>query len=141
MRSACQFGLLILCLLPQTACQPTPTRPAAEPSTTSASSPDVAELASLDYSKNEVSHHDDSGRVEVQVGSAWSDDQQLVIRARFTPDDPGFHLYSSELPREGVSGLGRPTLVEVDDDEVFSVDGPLVCDQEAHDHVDDAGTG
>src|SRR5205823_3886051 len=33
--------------------------------------------------------------------------------ARFTPDRPGFHLYSIDLPADGIEGLGRPTRVAV----------------------------
>ncbi|MFF2778556.1 hypothetical protein ACFVU3_27000 [Streptomyces sp. NPDC058052] len=29
----------------------------------------------------------------------------------FTPDEPGFHLYSTTLPAQGVDGVGRPTEV------------------------------
>ncbi len=35
------------------------------------------------------------------------------LRARFTPTRPGFRLYAKELPRGGLSGIGRPTLLEV----------------------------
>lgn len=31
----------------------------------------------------------------------------------FTPQRPGFHLYSVGLPADGIEGLGRPTRVEV----------------------------
>jgi hypothetical protein len=31
----------------------------------------------------------------------------------FTPQRPGFHLYSVGLPADGIGGLGRPTRVEV----------------------------
>ena len=31
----------------------------------------------------------------------------------FTPQRPGFHLYSVGLPADGIQGLGRPTRVEV----------------------------
>ncbi len=40
------------------------------------------------------------------AGTAW-------LAATFTPDDPSFHLYSQDLPRQGIDGLGRPTLVEL----------------------------
>jgi hypothetical protein len=35
------------------------------------------------------------------------------LAATFTPTDPNFHLYSKNLPREGLDGLGRPTLLEL----------------------------
>ncbi|MBI3688900.1 MAG: hypothetical protein HY241_16460 [Actinobacteria bacterium] len=36
-----------------------------------------------------------------------------VLATTFTPEQPGFHLYSLELPPAGVDGVGRPTRVEV----------------------------
>ncbi|NUR28826.1 MAG: hypothetical protein HOV83_23790 [Catenulispora sp.] len=35
------------------------------------------------------------------------------LQTTFTPQRPGFHLYSVGLPADGVEGLGRPTRVEV----------------------------
>ncbi|HTX92481.1 MAG TPA: hypothetical protein VMC09_14815 [Anaerolineales bacterium] len=39
-------------------------------------------------------------------GQAW-------LAATFTPADPALHLYSKDLPKDGVNGLGRPTLLEL----------------------------
>lgn len=36
-----------------------------------------------------------------------------TLTAVFTPDKPGFHLYSTDLPATGVEGVGRPTTVAV----------------------------
>ncbi|HET6765238.1 MAG TPA: hypothetical protein VFH27_16240 [Longimicrobiaceae bacterium] len=36
-----------------------------------------------------------------------------AITARFTPTRAGFHLYGKDLPRGGLDGIGRPTLVEI----------------------------
>ena len=36
----------------------------------------------------------------------------FILAAAFTPE-AGFHLYSMDLPREGVNGQGRPTLLEL----------------------------
>jgi len=35
------------------------------------------------------------------------------LRARFAPVRPGFRHYALELPRDGLSGIGRPTLLEI----------------------------
>ncbi len=43
---------------------------------------------------------------EGRGGESW-------LRARFTPTRPGFRLYAKELPRGGLSGIGRPTLLEL----------------------------
>lgn len=36
-----------------------------------------------------------------------------TLTAVFTPEKPGFHLYSTDLPATGVEGVGRPTAVAV----------------------------
>ena len=38
---------------------------------------------------------------------------QLQLLAKFTPTREHFHLYSKDLPKSGVEGLGRPTLIEI----------------------------
>ncbi|MEU7115081.1 hypothetical protein [Streptomyces sp. NPDC046182] len=40
----------------------------------------------------------------------WKSDAGTLV-ATFTPDEAGFHLYSTALPAEGVEGVGRPTEV------------------------------
>ncbi|MFI8100716.1 hypothetical protein [Streptomyces sp. NPDC086023] len=40
-------------------------------------------------------------------------DSEGTLRAVFTPEEPGFHLYSTALPAGGVDGVGRPTSVAV----------------------------
>ncbi|MET9724128.1 hypothetical protein [Streptomyces zaomyceticus] len=47
--------------------------------------------------------------VRLSVADWRSDAGTLVVT--FTPDEPGFHLYSTALPAEGVEGVGRPTEV------------------------------
>lgn len=54
-----------------------------------------------------------SGRLEaggVTVEAVLTDGQ---VRATFRPKRPGFHLYSLDLPPDGVQGLGIPTVVAV----------------------------
>ncbi len=51
-------------------------------------------------------------RVEITLEQA-SRSRGTRLRARFTPTRPGFRLYAKELPRAGLSGIGRPTLLEV----------------------------
>lgn len=57
-------------------------------------------------------HFDEGGQVTVEVSAAWLDDQWAVVRAVFTPAEKGFHLYSKDLPRKGLDGIGRPTLID-----------------------------
>ena len=35
------------------------------------------------------------------------------LEATFTPEQSGFHLYSVDLPPDGVQGVGRPTTVAI----------------------------
>jgi hypothetical protein len=44
--------------------------------------------------------------LESDAGQAW-------LSAAFAPTEPGFSLYSKDLPRKGVDGVGRPTLLEI----------------------------
>lgn len=47
----------------------------------------------------------------------------------FTPTREGFHLYSLDLPKDGISGLGRPTLIEQVTAEGVKPLGALVANQ------------
>lgn len=38
--------------------------------------------------------------------------KRITVTATFTPQD-GFHLYSTELPKDGIGGVGRPTRFEL----------------------------
>lgn len=44
--------------------------------------------------------------------SAWQG-RQGTLTAVFTPEEKGFHLYSTDLPADGIEGVGRPTAMEV----------------------------
>ncbi len=94
-------------------------------------------LASLDYEPIADAHHDDGGRVAVELSAAWSDEGQLVIRGVFTPDDAGYHLYSKTLPKEGISGLGRPTLIELEPSDLIADVDALIADKPEMIHVEE----
>ena len=51
--------------------------------------------------------------VEVTIALARRENNQFFLSATFTPLDPSLHLYSKEIPRNGVEGLGRPALLEL----------------------------
>ncbi|MDC0936846.1 protein-disulfide reductase DsbD family protein, partial [Pirellulales bacterium] len=48
-----------------------------------------------------------------------------------------YHLYGSDLPRDGVSGIGRPTLLEVGNSASYSSAASAVTDKAAKTHVDE----
>jgi hypothetical protein len=110
-------------------CQQSGNEPASPARGDSEGGAEIAALAGLDYAPDPLVHHDPDGRVRVELSSAWTDDGRLVVRGVFTPDDAGYHLYSHEMPMEGVHGLGRPTRLELADPEPFAEVGELVCDR------------
>lgn len=50
--------------------------------------------------------------VHVDVTLVRDNDGSLFLTATFTPP-PDYHLYGKDIPRDGVDGLGRPTLLEL----------------------------
>lgn len=50
---------------------------------------------------------------------------KAVLEATFTPTEPDAHLYSMQLPRDGIDGLGRPTLIELPFGEGMRMAGEL----------------
>jgi hypothetical protein len=81
--------------------------------------------AAGDWPLVEVSEHDVTVALRAVVdgaGQAW-------VAATFTPTRAGFHLYAKELPREGLSGIGRPTLLEVANEGPITASGTLVADK------------
>jgi hypothetical protein len=51
--------------------------------------------------------------VNVSIILECVDEGEAVLLATFTPTEEDAHLYSMELPKEGIDGLGRPTLIEL----------------------------
>ncbi len=51
-------------------------------------------------------------KVSVEISLDVDENDQAWLIATFTPE-AGKHLYSKDIPRDGVDGLGRPTLLEV----------------------------
>jgi hypothetical protein len=51
--------------------------------------------------------------VEVEIRLERDAQGKDILAATFTAINPGFHVYSKDIPREGIDGLGRPTLLEL----------------------------
>ncbi len=51
---------------------------------------------------------------------------QFLLSATFTPLAPDLHLYSKDIPKTGMNGLGRPTLLELAKDSTIQVKGELI---------------
>jgi len=52
------------------------------------------------------------------------------LSGTFTPLEAGFHLYSHDLPRNGLYGQGRPTLLEIVSAGRIQLTGALVANQQ-----------
>jgi hypothetical protein len=64
-------------------------------------------------------------KVEVTIALTRSEDGQFILSATFTPQLLNMHLYSKEIPRNGVEGLGRPTLLELAEGSALKANGEL----------------
>jgi hypothetical protein len=64
--------------------------------------------------------------VEVTVTLARAEDGQVFLSATFKPVEGNLHLYSKEVPRSGVDGLGRPALIELAQDSAIKANGQLI---------------
>jgi hypothetical protein len=65
-------------------------------------------------------------KVEVTIALTRSEDGQFILSATFTPQLLDMHLYSREIPRNGVDGVGRPTLLELAEGSNIKVNGEVV---------------
>lgn len=74
----------------------------------------VPVLAALAFATTVHRHPREVGFTDsgVTVAMHLSQDGKDLLTT-FTPQRPGFHLYSVALPADGIGGLGRPTRVEV----------------------------
>jgi len=57
-----------------------------------------------------------------QAGKAW-------LVGTYTPSKATLHLYGKDLPRAGIHGVARPTLLELVSSASIRPAGPLVADQ------------
>ncbi len=73
----------------------------------------------------------EENHVQVTIRLEWQDSgaseyrSDMVLAGVFTPSRAGYHLYSKDLPRNGVDGLGRPTLLELATGSKMQVVGAL----------------
>ena len=75
---------------------------------------------------------EDSGvRVEITVEPA---EDTAVVTARFVPvaDGTGWHLYDVSMPKTGIDGVGRPTLLEFPAESGVVVEEPPSADVASH---------
>jgi hypothetical protein len=84
----------------------------------------VVVVATLAFAPASVTLEESGVHVELRYTGG---DRGEVV-AVFHPVDAGFHLYGPELPREGINGAGRPTLLEVSAGSAWHATGPLVAE-------------
>jgi hypothetical protein len=65
-------------------------------------------------------------KVQVTITLSNPESGQAMLSATFTPQSPSLHLYSKEIPRNGVEGLGRPTLLEIPKGSALKANGKLI---------------
>ena len=63
--------------------------------------------------------------VEVTIRLTRAAEGYFLLEATFTPP-PNSHLYGKDIPRAGVDGLGRPTLLELTDTSKMQALGALI---------------
>jgi hypothetical protein len=51
--------------------------------------------------------------VQVELSLEQSSDAPCVLAARYSPLEAHFHVYSKDLPADGVDGVGRPTRLDI----------------------------
>ena len=65
-------------------------------------------------------------KVEVTISLTRNESGQFLLSATFTPQLLSLHLYSKKIPRNGVDGVGRPTLLELAEGSVLKANGELI---------------
>lgn len=68
--------------------------------------------------------------VRVEIVAQLKPSGQGWLSGTFTPLEAGFHLYSNDLPRHGLNGQGRPTLLDIISPGNVRVTGALVANQQ-----------
>jgi len=94
-----------------------------------ASSAPTAEPILATYTQNDVT---------VQITLKTLPNGQHALLGTFTPLRPHYHLYSKDLPRLGLHGLGRPTLMEIAPTPGLTLLGDLEANLPTFDHYSHA---
>ena len=78
-----------------------------------------------------LSEVEDSG-VKVTFFLAEEENGKHWLRATFAPLEIGYHVYSKDLPADGIDGIGRPTLLELSENSAITDVGELTVDKKVH---------
>ncbi len=75
--------------------------------------------------------------VKVDIALERDGAGQTILAATYTPMQEHFHLYSKDLPRNGIDGAGRPTLLEIAAPGGVQPIGAVLADLPASDYTID----
>ena len=78
-----------------------------------------------------ISEAEDSG-VKVTFTLSKGEGGKRWLQANFAPTEEGYHVYSKDLPADGIDGIGRPTLLELSKHGAISDVGKLTADKKVH---------
>jgi hypothetical protein len=67
--------------------------------------------------------------VRIDLALEQDGNATAILAATYTPLDALVHVYSKDLPRNGINGAGRPTLLELPDQRQAQSIGPLTASQ------------
>lgn len=112
---------ILTAMLLLNACGP---QPVAEPAIS------LDQVSKLTYAAP-VEQFEEPAGVRVAVSAARLDPEWVIVRGVFTPVEAGYHLYSKDMPMEGIDGTGRPTRLDVTGG--ASQVGTVISDREPHD--------
>jgi hypothetical protein len=79
-------------------------------------------------SYNVVSSFTENG-VHVDLALEQDTNDRFLLASTYTPVDAHVHLYSTDLPRAGLNGAGRPTLLELPAQSGIHRIGQLIADK------------
>ena len=78
-----------------------------------------------------ISEAEESG-VRVTFTLSKGEGGKRWLQANFAPTEEGYHVYSKDLPADGIDGIGRPTLLELSKHETISDVGKLTANKKVH---------
>lgn len=102
-------------------------RPSAQPTLTTAAT--LTEIEAMRWPVYQFAKYG----VTVHVYLDRDAEGQLQLTADYVPEEADMHVYGLSLPKEGIDGVGRPTLLEVMAGDLV-VNGDLTANVEASDH-------
>ena len=86
----------------------------------------------LNIPKGEIISEIEDGGVKVTFSLSKATEGKRWLKAKFSPTEKGYHLYSKDLPVDGLDGIGRPTLLALQKHGAITKVGSLTADKDVH---------